>query len=196
MLEHWTGPEGDAYEVRNRPTARQTLSRRRLFDELLDSLTSPPASLLEVGAGAGQNISVLRSLNSKFKLGAVEPNDQARSRIKDADHVYDGQASCLPIKDNSYDVVFTSGLLIHIPPNQLHEVCSEIYRVAKSHILCIEYFSPKPEHVIYQGRDDLLWKRDFGQFWVDEFEVKPLHCGFAWKGLTYLDNLTYWSFEK
>jgi spore coat polysaccharide biosynthesis protein SpsF len=87
--------------------------------------------------------------------------------------------------------------MIHIPPADLDQSCREIYRCAKSYIVCIEYFSDKPVALDYRGHDDLLFKRDFGGYWLDLFpSMTPLKWGFAWKRTTGLDNLTWWIFRK
>jgi hypothetical protein len=41
----------------------------------------------------------------------------------------------------------------------------------------------------------MLWTRDFGQYYMD-LGLKPVACGFAWKPLTGLDNVTWWVLRK
>ena len=95
------------------------------------------------------------------------------------------------------DFAFTSGVLIHIHPDDLLAACRDIHRVTRRYIGCLEYFSAEPEEVRYRDRDGLLFKRDFGGFWLDNFpDLRTLEYGFAWKRLTGLDNVTWWLFEK
>ena len=71
------------------------------------------------------------------------------------------------------------------------------YRVTRRYIVCIEYFSDKPEEIPYRGHDGVLFKRDFGGFWIDNFpDLETRDYGFVWKRVTGLDNLTWWVFEK
>ena len=94
-------------------------------------------------------------------------------------------------------MAFTSGVLIHIHPDDLLDSMGEIHRVAKRYVVCIEYFSDKPEMIPYRGHDDRLFKRDFGSYYLDNFpDLSVVDYGFSWKRLTGLDNLTWWVFEK
>jgi hypothetical protein len=94
-------------------------------------------------------------------------------------------------------MVFTSGVLIHIHPDHLLPSCSEMFRVAGRYIVCVEYFSDHAEGIQYRGNANVLFKRDFGGFWLDHFDQLALvDYGFFWRRVTGLDNLTWWLFEK
>ena len=150
-------------------------------------------SILEVGANIGLNLDVLEVL-SHARLIGLEPNDKARAEIKFRS--INGSGEKIPLEDSSIEMVFTCGVLIHIPPVNLKKVCDEIYRVSSKYIVCIEYFSDKMEIVNYRGKKDLLWKRDFGKYWSDNYSLSLVDYGFFWKEATGLDNLTYFIFEK
>lgn len=80
---------------------------------------------------------------------------------------------------------------------QLLASLKEIYRCSGRWIVCIEYFSDKPEMIPYRGHDDRQFKRDFGGYWLDNFSgLRTVAYGFAWKRVTDLDNATWWLFEK
>jgi pseudaminic acid biosynthesis-associated methylase len=164
-------------------------------------LSAPPQSILEVGANLGVNLRALRTVTSA-RLHAVEPNDKARNillrdQVVAAADLKSSVASAIDLPDRAVDLTFTSGVLIHIHPDQLLESLTEIHRCSARWIACIEYFSDKPEMIPYRGHDDRLFKRDFGSYWLDNFtDLRPVACGFAWKRLTGLDNLTWWLFEK
>ena len=49
----------------------------------------------------------------------------------------------IPFKDEYFDMVFTSGVLIHINPNDINKAMDEIYRCSKSYIWGFEYFDKK-----------------------------------------------------
>ena len=199
-VDFWRSHDGDAYHHRNSATNVQLQSRIDLWSDILRHIKRPN-SILEVGAGEGQNLKALGALCPYSELAAIEPNEAARafmvhSMIVAEGNARDGLATALPYSDFDFDLVFTSGVLIHIPPENLLLACSEIYRVSARYIIIIEYFSAEPEMKLYRGEADKLWKRDFGQFWVDNFPLTTVACGFAWKHLTGLDNLTWWIFEK
>ena len=64
-------------------------------------------------------------------------------------------------------------------------------------MVCIEYFSDQPESIHYHGYDDMLFKRDFGSFYLENYpELKVLDCAFEWKPTSGIGNATWWLFEK
>ncbi|MBI5611056.1 MAG: methyltransferase domain-containing protein, partial [Deltaproteobacteria bacterium] len=149
----------------------------------------------------GNNLRALRTLTGA-ELYALEPNQQAREtlvrdQVVPADNVLEGIATHIDLSDGAVDLAFTSGVLIHIHPDDLLASCQEIHRVARRYIVCVEYFSDKAEVIPYRGHMDRLFKRDFGGFWLDHFaDLRVVDYGFLWKRLTGLDNLTWWVFEK
>jgi hypothetical protein len=69
--------------------------------------------------------------------------------------------------------------------------------VAKRYVLCNEYFSAQPETLAYRGRDGLLFKRDFGAFWLDNFkDITLVDYGFLWRRAAAMDSTTWWLFRK
>jgi pseudaminic acid biosynthesis-associated methylase len=204
-LEDWQGQFGDEYTERN---AQAPLTPRiKLWREILAHAGAEPASILEVGANIGQNLVALKQIFNgvdRPAMVAVEPNARAREVLQlEGIKAYAGHAGELDFAPDSFDLVFTSGVLIHISPvgergvpSDLHRACAEIVRVSKKWVVAIEYFSAQPREIIYRERRGLLWARDFGQFYVDEFGLEPVACGFAWKTLTGLDNLTWWVLRK
>jgi pseudaminic acid biosynthesis-associated methylase len=202
QLQFWRGDFGDTYIDRNTASAEHLRARVTMWAPILASLVGcPPASILEVGSNIGNNLRALRALTGAA-LYALEPNQQAREiLVKDgvvpAANVLDGFAARIGLPDSAIDMVFTSGVLIHIHPDDLLASCAEIHRVARRYVVCIEYFSDKPETISYRGHTDKLFKRDFGSFWLDHFsDLRVLNYGFAWKRMTGLDNLVWWVFEK
>ena len=202
QAEFWRGEFGNAYTDRNSASAEQMRARIALWAEILShTISAPPTSILEVGANLGVNLRALRLLSAARCL-AVEPNDKARGilvqdGIVAADDLRGGLASSIDFPDGAADLAFTSGVLIHVHPDQQLPSLKEIHRCAKRWIGCIEYFSDKPEMIPYRGHDDRLFKRDFGGFWLDSFpDLRVVAYGFAWKRVTGLDNLTWWLFEK
>ncbi len=202
QVRFWRGEFGDAYTERSAPTAERLRARTALWSNVLRCVAgAPPASILEVGANLGINLRVLRTLTDA-EFFAVEPNARARKiLVRDgvvpATNVSDDTAARIHLPDGAVDMVFTSGVLIHVHPNDLLSACREIHRVARRYVISIEYFADKPEEVEYRGHSGNLFKRDFGGFWLDQFpNLRVLDYGFAWKRLTGIDNVTWWVFEK
>ena len=202
LTEIWKGSFGDDYISRNRIGKKNLRDRTNFWAEILCSIPEANLkSILEVGANIGGNLMAMSQLTDAT-LYAVEPNSAAReelikSGLMPEDRIQDGCASSIPLSDSCTDLVFTRGVLIHIEPEELLKSCSEIYRVSNRYIACVEYFSDQPETIVYRGEEGLLFKRDFGAFWLENFpDLKPVSFGFSWKPLSGLDNMNWWVFEK
>lgn len=200
--QFWRGEFGDTYAGRNAATSEHLRSRVAMWAKIMDAMVGdPPTSILEVGSNIGNNLRALRTLTGA-EMYAVEPNQQARDilvgdGVVPATNALDGLATKIGLADGAVDLAFTSGVLIHIHPDDLLASCAEIHRVSRRYLACIEYFSDKPEAIPYRGHSDKLFKRDFGGFWLDNFaDLQICGYGFFWKRLTGLDNLTWWLFEK
>lgn len=202
QLRAWTGGFGDAYVDRHPLTQRHLGPGTEAFRRMVGGLHLE--SVLEVGSNIGRNLRFIQALfGSRVKLYAVEPNRKAfDALVSQTPLQLEGAWDCdvfrLPLGDATIDVVFTAGVLIHIAPRDLGRATDEIVRVARKHVLCIEYFAHTPEEVPYRGRRALLFKRDFGAFYADRFpNLRCVDYGFLWKReLRIFDDLTWWLFEK
>ena len=202
QLEKWRGEFGNAYIERNTLNPVRLKASTAMWARILNAVTGDaPKSILEVGANVGANLVALRRLTDAT-LWAVEPNGRAREilakqGVVEQTHLFEGAGQRLPIPDASVDFAFTCGVLIHIAPDDLLTVCKEIHRCTTKYVACIEYFSDQPEEKAYRGETELLFKRDFGAFWLDNFpDLVVLDCGFNWVRTTGLDNSTWWIFKK
>lgn len=201
QIDRWRGEFGDEYAKRNRPTPELIAIMERVFARVLERANPPPTSILEVGCNNGINLRALRRI-TKAELFAVEPNAKARALviadgILDKAHLHDAWASNLPHADASIDLVFTAGVLIHIPEPGLFDSVREIHRVSRRYIACLEYFSREPFTARYRGHDDMLFKRDFGSLYLDTFPgLKVVDDGFFWRRSTGADDLTWCLLEK
>ncbi len=213
QLEHWTNSElGHEYIERNNFEDWKLEYGIKGFKKILKKVKF--RTLLEVGSNIGLN---LWYINEMFKgkkiLHAIEPFEEAY-RILTTQPFFKIKKSTncdgftLPYKDNKIDVVMTHGVLIHVSPENLKRMTDEIVRVAKKYVICTEYFSHEPQEVSYRGKEHLIFKRDFGKFYLDNYpNLKCINYGFLWQqeysvkdkphpyGVVF-DDLTYWVFEK
>lgn len=203
QLEFWKSDFGFEYSLkdRNRISKENIQKLHRDWGKILScALTPYPKTVLEVGCNIGRNLIVLQ--NYVDTVHAVEPNAAACKAVRENKdlgsvtlHESDGFA--LPYPDNSIDLVFTSGVLIHVSPGDLKKMIQEIYRVSKYYIVCIEYFAHEPREVIYHGKKGLLFKRDFGGLYLDTFPALiALDYGFLWQRFDSSDNSHWWLFKK
>lgn len=201
-LEFWTGEFGDEYTERNATSEHRTKILNRFWGHILGQ--SPKFdSILEVGANVGDNLRAIQATHANTRwveppLYAVEPNARARLKLQSVvgPEIYGFDAAHIDLPDNAVDMVFTSGVLIHIHPDELLAACQEIYRVARRYIICIEYFAPELQEMEYRGNTGVLWKQDFGSFWLQNFDLRPLAYEFFWEPISGMNNVTFWLMEK
>jgi pseudaminic acid biosynthesis-associated methylase len=199
-LEDWQGEFGRDYSERNGVSDETLVQRLQFFARAFRKLpVNRPNRILEVGANIGLNLMALEKLSPRAELRAVEPNGVAAHRL--LDNTVLQAVDTRPVEkldyDEEFDLVFTMGVLIHIPPDRLGQAMVAIYRASSRWILCAEYFNPDLVAIPYRGRADRLWKGDYGSRYLDMFPgLNLVDHGFAWKRTTGLDNLTWWLFEK
>jgi len=149
--------------------------------------------VLEIGCNRGHNLTALDCLGTTPY--GIDLNQYALQLAPSNTACAD--ASSIPFKDNSFDLVLTMGVLIHIPPVLLGGVLSEIYRVSSQYILLIEYWAPEDTPIIYQTKSDMLWKRNFPEHIIslhpDLVVVRNGRWGYDDK---FYDKLHGWLFEK
>lgn len=203
QLDLWKSGFGDEYAERN-ARLENTESVRALFQVwsrvLQNTKHSKVNTALEVGCNIGANLYVLKNLVQQ--CSGVEPNEKvvamakANPELKNV-NIQNSDGYKLPFADASQDLVFTSGVLIHVAPDDLGKMTDEIYRTSKRYIACLEYFSPQPTEIKYRGLDGFLFKRDFGGFYLDRYpDLKVVDYGFFWKRTDLVDDLNWWLFEK
>ena len=85
------------------------------------------------------------------------------------------------IVDYQRDFVFTSGVLIHINPDELPAVYKLLYETSKKYILINEYYNPSPVEVKYRGNESVLFKRDFAGEIMDKYpDLQLIDYGFVY----------------
>lgn len=102
-----------------------------------------PKSILEVGCGFGKNLDFLNknTLYSAQLFGL----DISESMLKKAKYYASndttltcGDITNMPFYDNSFDLVFTHGTLMHVSSNDLTKAILELKRVAKKDLIIME----------------------------------------------------------
>ena len=97
--------------------------------------------------------------------------DMSKEITKGKDvYIIKGSAFDIPFKDSFFDLVFTSGVLIHISPDDINQVLEEIYRCTKKYIWGYEYYSDEYTMINYRGEDNLLWKADFAKLFIKRYK--------------------------
>lgn len=159
-------------------------------------------SMLELGSNIGRNLSVLRKLYPMASLGLIEINSEAFDfAVNKLNPEYSHNGSILQsnFDNNQFDLTFSCGVMIHIAPDDLLDNLKKMYEYSNKYILIAEYFNATPISIGYHGKKEKLFKRDFGKFFLENFEVDVLDYGFLWSQEYQpggFDDLTWWMFEK
>ena len=95
--------------------------------------------------------------------------ERARVRLPKA-VLTQASAFAIPYSDQYFDLVFTSGVLIHIAPSDLRKVLTEIHRCARTWIWGFEYYAPETTEVVYRNHRSMLWKTDFARAFQRQFD--------------------------
>ncbi len=171
QLIKWTGEFGRAYAQRNALSLMELdkiykknygITRTELNEVFLAGI-SRSSRILEIGSNVGNQLLILQKLGFKNLYG-LEPLEYAVELSKKRTHhinIIKGDAFDIPFKDKYFDIVFTSGVLIHINPADIKKALPEIYRCSRRYIWGFEYYAKSCEEIIYRGNKDLLWKNDF-----------------------------------
>ncbi|MFC1577317.1 pseudaminic acid biosynthesis-associated methylase [Candidatus Omnitrophota bacterium] len=195
QLKKWKGGFGKVYTERNAISVsgmdrmykgRYGATRSGLNKIFLDKIDRS-ARILEVGSNVGNQLLCLQKMGFK-RLYGIEPQDYAvelsKKRTKGIS-IIRGNIFDIPFKDDYFDIIFTSGVLIHINPKDINRAIKEIHRCSRVYIWGFEYYSKRYEEVLYRGHKDLLWKANFSGIYKEIFPgLKVVKISF----LEHLDN--------
>lgn len=194
----WEGNGGTGY------TKRQTLtveSRAAMFRTALSEVAiSEIKSVIEFGAGTGDNLRALLQIGVIAQLTGVEINEEAYADLCGIA----GTAIKGSILDSyqlagPFDLVITRGLLIHIAPENLPRAYTVLHQAARKYLLICEYFSPSPRMIPYRGQDNMLWARDFAGEMMDSYpDLRLIDYGWVYHRdpIAPQDDVSWFLMEK
>lgn len=189
QMKEWTGDFGKEYTDRNTLSLEGLellykecygITRSKMNSEFIGDIDRA-VKVLEVGTNTGEQLLCLQKAGFKYLYGIELQSyaiDLSKSRMKGI-NVIQGSALDIPFKTSSFDLVFTSGVLIHIAPDDISRVMDEMYRCTRQYIWGFEYYSDAYTRVPYRGYTNLMWKADFSKLFLDRFRdlrlVKSRH---------------------
>lgn len=177
--QFWAGEFGDDYVERNRG-AELVAANRALFARIL-SRTNGVDRVLELGANIGQNLAAIQSLLPAVQLSAVEINETAAAQLDGWCDVHVGSLLDFPPRPD-WDLVFTKGVLIHLPPERLGDAYDVLHKCSRRYICVAEYYNPSPVEVSYRGHSGRLFKRDFAGELLERFDdLQIVDYGFVYR---------------
>lgn len=197
--QFWATGFGDDYIGRNQGE-ELLAAKSAFFARALSRTGQPVGSALELGANVGLNLRALRHLLPQAELSGVEINAAAHEQLGAIDGVDAHHGSILDFRPGRrWDLVFTVGVLIHIPPEDLDSVYDTISACASRYVLINEYYNPTPLEIGYRGHDARLWKRDFaGELLDRDPALRLVDYGFVYRRDPNfpLDDVTWFLLER
>lgn len=175
QIDFWKGGFGKEYTDRNIFTTSQLnemyvkslgISREEMNMRFLGNLDKN-IKILEVGCNVAQQLMLLQKMGFENLYG-IELQEYAIEKAKlqtNGINIIQASGLDIPFKDNFFDLVYTSGVLIHIHPDHLPIVIKEMLRSTNKYIWGYEYYSDKISRIKYRGHEGFLWKADY----ADEF---------------------------
>jgi len=196
----WTDDYAEAYRLKNGEFDNEL--GRQGWAKILAKAELIQKTYLEVGCNIGRNLDQLSILDPGLKPSAIEISPKALEIVRSRHALR--QSFCGPAQEASFakgefELVFTCGVLIHVPPEDLLDVMTKMHQWSSKYIVIAEYFNRTPVSIEYQGRPNLLFKRDFGAMFADSFDVRLVDYGFLWGRIfdaAGFDDITWWLFEK
>ena len=166
----WKGSFGDSYIKRNSSLdqvnelyKKQTaITQEEIFNEFFNPLKRD-ISIIELGCNIGIKLSILKKMGF-VNLTGVEINKNA---LKEAQYnnpeINFIQSSIESFNPNQekFDLVFTSGVLIHISPLSINQIIKKIIDLSRNYIFGFEYFSENLVEIKYRENPESLWKQNF-----------------------------------
>ena len=190
---HWKSKFGVKYTKRNKKIVKN------LFIQSVLKKIGKIHNVFEFGTNVGNNLDIIKRFNEKIETNGIEINEFA-SKIAESKvrFIINGSVKKKIKTKKKFDLVFTSGLLIHISPKDLNKVYKNIFSLTKKYILIAEYFSQEPVAINYRGKRNLLFKRDFAKELKRKFKLKIVDYGFIWSEdkKHNLDNFNWFILKK
>jgi len=162
--EYWQrhGEEwADEYDARKTRTPLYHLQELMLAIYMAESA---PVTVLEFGCGVGRHLRYLSQLSGVDAYGydqSATMVDQCRRWIPEdwlREHVTVGAPlASLPYPDGHFDIVFTAEVLVHVRPQDVAGVLSELHRVARWQLLHLE---PSPGYPVQGAIHAGSWSHD------------------------------------
>jgi pseudaminic acid biosynthesis-associated methylase len=196
QMKCWMGKFGAEYTDRNALSLDELdnlylnyygISRITLNNEFLRDTIRNSSRVLEAGSNIGNQLLMLQRMgfNNLYGIELQGYAIKLASRRSNNINLVQGSVFDMPFKDSFFNLVFTSGLLIHINPINIKDALKEIYRCTNNYIWGFEYWSKDYTEVTYRENQDLLWKTDFAKLYLEAFDDLVL---VKYKKIKYVDN--------
>jgi spore coat polysaccharide biosynthesis protein SpsF len=173
--EFWAGTFGDEYGRRNRVVWEHRIPFWRRILEITRAKT-----FCEAGVNAGWNFQAIRRIDPEASMSGVDVNQSAIESAQE----FGFDVMKAPASDvatlfgpSACDMSLTSGVLIHVAPDDLKATMQALIDVSSKWVLAVEYAADEEVAITYREHKGRLWKRPFGKLYedlgLDLFETGP-----------------------
>lgn len=194
QVEKWATEAGRRYTKRNPQTVAELNDLREeqygttqtdLFERVLGDVDRD-SEILEVGTNVGVQLRCLRELGFQNLYG-FDVQEYAITQCREYDPeagVFVADAANAPVRDEEFDLVFTMGMLITLPPEKVGAVLDEIVRCSNRYLLGLEFYADEYTRIDSDHEEQLYWKADFCNLYRERHDLRLLESEF----LEYQDN--------
>jgi len=170
--EFWMGKFGDDYSERNLDIDQVNAYYKNKTgfsqDEILEKFFSgidKSSEIIEIACNIGIKLSILKRLGFNNLYG-LEINKRAYELAKkknpDITFIHSSFEDYDP-KGKQFDVVYTSGVLIHMNPSVVTQIIHKMVSFSKRYIFGFENYADDLTEVNYRGHSNQLWKQNYPQ---------------------------------
>jgi spore coat polysaccharide biosynthesis protein SpsF len=193
----WKSTFGNQYTGRT-IKAKFYTTRIKMWSDILPQ-TLGINSVFEIGTNIGLQLDIIKLLNPnrKIETAGIEINKKAFLIAKKKHKVQN--ISVLDFKPKKkFDLTFSAGVLIHLPPEKLKHAYKVLYNSSNKYIVISEYFNTSPVEVVYRGHSNKLFKRDFAKEIKNLYDLELIDYKFMWSEDNFFpcDNTTWFLFKK
>lgn len=180
QMKNWQGDVGKKYternlcsleEMENLNTEYYGMSRSGMNSLFLDDMDRS-LRILEIGCNIGNQLLCLQKMGfTDLSAVEIEPYAMkiAKARLEDVE-IREASVFELPFKPGSFDLVFTSGVLIHISLSDIEKALAEIHRCTQTYIWGFEYYAETCEEIEWHGKRNMLWRNDIAKLYQQQFK--------------------------
>lgn len=132
--KYWTERGGEKY-FQQQEKHRWRTERSEFITNEIAKISA--ANILEIGCGYGKQLRLLRKKTTSKLMGIdFSPTQLKKAKDLGLDNitVQEADARELPFKDNIFDLVFSSAVVLHHSPPNAAKILMEMMRVSKKYI--------------------------------------------------------------
>ena len=176
----WENEFGTDYIERNKTLSeinefykQQTgITQEEIFTNFFSEINRK-YNILEIGCNIGLKLSILKKMGFSNLFG-LEVNktafEIAKKNNPDISFINSSIEEFEP-SGKQFDLVFTSGVLIHIHPSLLNSIIKKMVNLTKEYIFGFEYYSDMLIEIPYRGNSNVCWKQNFSSLFTKLFPL-------------------------